>query len=185
MDEPTPEQRAARAAEQLDAEGAAVTARAVRDKAGVRTQVAAAAAKAWSARKAETRRAPDPPPSVTARFEAIWREAHNAASAAFDTERDTWAQRLSAAQTERDALAEDLDKTETQNDALTAKAARLEADLAAARADADDQAERLRRELDQARAQTAEAEQRRAAAEGLTTGLREALAAITPRQPDD
>jgi chromosome segregation ATPase len=170
---PTPEERAAWAAEQLDAEGATVTARTVRDKAGVRTQVAAAAAKAWSARKTETRRAPDPPPTVTTRFAAIWREAHDTAAAAFDTERETWAQRLSAAETERDALTEDLDKAETHNDALTAKAARLETDLAAARADADDQAERLRRELDQARARTAEADQRRAAAEGLTAGLRE------------
>jgi hypothetical protein len=37
----------------------------------------------------------------------------------FDTERETWAKRLSAAETERDALAEDLDKAETHNDALT------------------------------------------------------------------
>lgn len=66
-----PIQRAAAAAEQLAAEGQPVTARTVRERASVMTSIAAQAAKAWNEAQLANTQAPDIPPAVATRLEAI------------------------------------------------------------------------------------------------------------------
>jgi hypothetical protein len=87
MAERTPEERAMHAAEALATDGHQVSARAVRERAGVSMAVAAAAAKAWNAGAAAAPEAPELPSALLTRFEATWREAFLAARAEFDAER--------------------------------------------------------------------------------------------------
>ena len=75
MAELTPEERAMHAAEALATDGHQVSARAVRERAGVSMAVAAAAAKAWNAGAAAAPEAPELPSALLTRFEATWREA--------------------------------------------------------------------------------------------------------------
>mgnify|MGYP002737228550 CR=1 FL=1 len=101
----TPEKTAEKAAEALAATGQPVTARAVREKAGVRMAVAAAAAKAWNktaaAEEAHTIPMPD---AVQARAQGLWETALTVARTQFDTERDGWNSRLAAAEHEQQEL---------------------------------------------------------------------------------
>jgi hypothetical protein len=153
----TPEARAERAAEELDAEGLAVTARAVRERAGVRMGAAAAAARRWARGRLDAAGAPEPPAGVAARFDAVWRDAWRAARAELDAERAGWLRRVDAAESEAAALGGDVE--------------RLEAELAAETARSRADAERLQAEV-------AGAREAAAAAEGAAAGLREALAAL-------
>ncbi len=162
----TPEQRASDAAEALAARGAAVTARAVRQRSGVRMTVAAEAARSWNESEAQAEAVPEPPAAVEARFIALWREAVVVARGEFVEIRTGWQAKVEQAYAERDAAAEDVERAEAERDAL---AERLE-DAGRMHASAY---EALTAARDEARAETAAAREQAAAAEARS---RETLA---------
>jgi hypothetical protein len=125
----TPQERAQEAAERLAGAGQPVTARAVREAAGVRMDVATEAAATWNA--AQVVEAPPVPESVTVRVAGLWAEAWAAARATFDAERAGLAQAAQDARAERDAALADLESVQAaaRDAAATAEASR--ADLAA------------------------------------------------------
>lgn len=136
MVEKSAEQRAAEAAESLSAEGASVTARAVRERSGVKMSVAADAARQWNEHQASLADGPDVPVDVQTRFDAAWRAAYSAARADFDEARTGWQQRLDKAAAEHAQLADDFDRTEAERDqaiaeltAAQAQATKQQADL--------------------------------------------------------
>lgn len=90
VEQQTPEGRAEAAARELADTGRAVTARAVREAAGVRMTVAAAVAKAWNEATTEDTvvAVPEIPADVQGRLEAIWADAYRAAWDAVTPERD-------------------------------------------------------------------------------------------------
>ncbi|MCZ2404715.1 DNA-binding protein [Paenarthrobacter sp. Z7-10] len=162
----TPEQRAGEAAEALAAGGTAVTARAVRERSGVRMSVAVEVARTWNDREAQAEAVPAPPAAVEARFVALWREAVAVARGEFVEARTGWQATVERAQAERDAAVEDVERAEAERDAL---AERLE-DAGRLHASAY---EALTTARDEARAETVAAREQAASAE---TRSREALA---------
>ncbi|MCZ2403524.1 DNA-binding protein [Paenarthrobacter sp. Z7-10] len=154
----TPEERAAEAAEALSAGGAAVTARAVRQRSGVRMIVAAEAARSWNERETQAEAVPEPPAAVEARFVALWREAVAVARGEFVEARTGWQTKMEQAHAERDAATEDVERAEGERDAL---AERLE-DARLMHANAY---EALTTARDEARAETAAAREQAAVAE--------------------
>ena len=106
--------RAQAAAEALAAEGQPVTARAVRERAGVMTTVATKAARNWRDQHDQATSIPDVPPALTARLEAIWADAYTTARAQFDTEREGWAARLERANTEITELTAEAERGDEQ-----------------------------------------------------------------------
>jgi len=180
MSRPSPADRARQAAEALAAAGQAVTARAVKQRAGVMTDVAALAARMWNDEQAAAVAVPPVPEAWAARVEALWPAAYAVAREQFADERAGLLARLASTEVERDELLADMDRAEeataqARQEAATAaqKAERAEEDLKAAR-DAYRALERST--ADELRA----AETARAAAEGLVEGLRAALAALQP-----
>jgi len=117
-DQQTPEQRAEDAAEALAASGTAVTARAVRERSGVRMTVAAEAARTWNEREAQAEAVPEPPAAVEARFLALWREAISVARGEFVESRTGWQVKVEQANAERDAAAEEVERAEAERDTL-------------------------------------------------------------------
>ena len=147
-----PEARARSAAEALSAEGLPVTARAVRRRSGVAMKLAADIARDWNQTQTDARHVPTPPETVTARFEALWREAYAAATAEFNEARAGWQTRLATAEAERDDIAHDLETVETERDA-----ARADLRNALEHAAADEQAATAALELQRTVADRAEA----------------------------
>lgn len=180
MADKTPEERAAAAAEALAAEGAAVTARAVQQRARVNMNVATPVARDWNAREAQAREVPPPPDPVVNRFLALWREAVESSRAEHQVERDLWAARVKVVEDERDGAFEDVTTAQQELDRATARIAELEevveqALAAVAQAQAGTTA---------AEARVVAAETRAAVADGVATTLREALSAISPSSKD-
>lgn len=139
LDTQTPEDRAEATARDLADRGQAVTARAVREAAGVRMAVAAAAARAW--REATADRAevevPEVPEDVTARLAAIWADAYRAAVATVAPERDRLAAEAEELRGEVEALTATVSEVEDERDQVTQQ-------LESARAEQQDNAEQLR-----------------------------------------
>ena len=102
----TPEGRAEAAARDLADRGLAVTARAVREAAGVRMTVANAVARAWREATADDTevQVPTTPTDERSRLDAIWTDAYRAAHAAVSPERDQLAATVAELQAEVDAL---------------------------------------------------------------------------------
>lgn len=121
LDTQTPEDRAEAAARDLADRGQAVTARAVREAAGVRMAVAAAAARAW--REATSDRAevevPEVPEDVTARLAAVWADAYRAAVATVTPERDRLAAEVEELRGEVEALTATVAEVEEERDQAT------------------------------------------------------------------
>ncbi|MEL7978394.1 DNA-binding protein [Isoptericola sp. F-RaC21] len=204
MVDQTPEQRAAEAAEALAAAGHAVTARAVRERTavngpGVRTAVAAAAAREWKEREDAARTIPDRPEELERPFDVIWRTAHTLAEAAYVDERTGLQAKVQQAQDERDALARDLENVEAELDEArhaldevragaqaAAEQARERADEAAAAAAAALAAERSRADRAEASLAAVEAERDRTMAERdrLVAALASAAAGSSPAADD-
>lgn len=159
----TPDQRAAEAAEGLAAEGVAVTARAVRERSGVRMTVAAEAARVWNERETEALAVPEPSPAVAARFAALWREAVTAARAEFAEARTGWQDRIGQVEAERDALAADVEQVETERDEARQDAAAVREQAAVASAAAAEEliGQRSRADKAEARAEAVESERDR------------------------
>jgi chromosome segregation ATPase len=152
-----------------------VTVRAVKQAAGVMSDVAAAAAREWNEAQAALVAVPDAPAAWTARLEALWPEAYRAARETFAAERAGLAAKVASAEAERDGTAADLDRAEAERDQARAEAARLAEAVEAARSAEQGMRDRmLAAERDHAEA-LRQAQTRAAAAEGLVAGLREAL----------
>lgn len=118
LDTQTPEDRAEATARDLADRGKAVTARSVREAAGVRMAVAAAAARAWREATAEDTEVevPDVPEDVTARLAAVWADAYRAAVAAVAPERDRLAAEAEELRTEVEALTTAVTEVEAERD---------------------------------------------------------------------
>lgn len=157
----SPEERAEVAARDLADRGLAVTARAVRESAGVRMAVAAAVAKAWRDSEAENAKLtiPDVPPDVTARFTAIWSEAYRAAFAVVSPERDRLATEVAELRKEVESLTTELAEVEDERDA--AHSAASEAEARTAKAERDAQEQETLTQIAQVTAREAEAERDR------------------------
>lgn len=120
-DAQTPEDRAEATARDLADRGKAVTARAVREAAGVRMTVAAAAAKAWREATAEQSEVevPDVPEDVSARMAAVWADAYRAAVATITPERDRLAAEVDELRAEVEALTATVSEVEDERDRIT------------------------------------------------------------------
>ena len=114
----SPEDRAETAARDLADRGQAVTARAVREAAGVRMAVAAAAARAWREATAEDSEVevPEIPADVNARLSAIWADAYRAAVAGVAPERDRLATEAEQLRGEVEALTATVSEVEDERD---------------------------------------------------------------------
>lgn len=139
LDTQTPEDRAEATARDLADRGKAVTARAVREAAGVRMAVAAAAARAWREATTETAEVevPEVPEDVTARLAAVWADAYRAAVASVAPERDRLAAEVEELRTEVEALTATVSEVEDERDQATQQ-------LESAQAEQQVTAERLR-----------------------------------------
>lgn len=172
--QPTPEDRAEAAARDLADRGLAVTARAVREAAGVRMAVAAQAAKAWREASQEDDAVviPEVPEDVRGRLTAIWTDAYRAALAEVTPERDRLAVEVEALRAEVEALTATVAEVEDERDQA--------AQVAAERADALTVAQKDARD---AMAATAAAEQRNAALEGELARLTKRFDALIEKLP--
>lgn len=148
----TAEERAEAAARDLSDRGQAVTARSVREAAGVRMTVAVAVARAWREAESEHERVevPPAPDDVRARVEAIWRDSYLSAVAMVSPERERLATEASSLRDEVDALTAAVESVEGERDALAdavaeARQKREDADARAERAEqnAREQASRI------------------------------------------
>lgn len=121
LDTQTPEDRAEATARDLADRGKAVTARAVREVAGVRMTVAAAAAKAWREATAEQSEVevPEVPEDVSARMAAVWADAYRAAVASVTPERDRLAAEVEELRGEVEALTTTVTDVEDERDQAT------------------------------------------------------------------
>lgn len=167
---------AMRAAEALTAEGGTVTARAVRERAGVAMTVAVQAAREWKAAAAEGQGVPPVPDVVQARAEGLWAEAVRVARAEHDQAVDGWKRQLRQMETERDEAIAAVDEhavaARVQQEAAEAAIAGLREQVRALGEDARrerEEADRVRQDLGKAREEAAEAR-------GQATVLREQLA---------
>lgn len=135
-----PEARAEQAARDLADRGMTVTARAVREAAGVRMVVAAATAKAWNAAAAEQDHeiVPDVPEDVQSRLSAIWTDAYRAALATVTPERDRLAVEVEQLREEVVGLTATVEEVEAERDEQTtcAQVAREESQAAVSERDA-------------------------------------------------
>ena len=113
-------ERARVAADELTAAGEAVTARAVREKAGVSMTVAAQIAREWKVSADAERATPEIPTRVQVRVEGLWKEAIDTARHEFEAERQGWQRRLEETTEERDGLIKDVATFEIKIEELQA-----------------------------------------------------------------
>lgn len=163
----TPEERAEDAALALADQGKAVTARAVREAAGVRMTVAAAAASSWRQAQEESTQVevPPMPEDVSKRMDAVWAEAYRTAVEVVSPERDRLAAEVTRMdkemelltgnvvdlETQLDKQGEDLDAARQQNTELEQRASKAETEAreATLRAQtAEDERERTAKQLE-------------------------------------
>lgn len=164
----TPEARAEAAARDLADRGRAVTARAVREAAGVRMAVAAVAARAWREAQADESEVevPEVPADVRGRLDAIWADAYRAAVATITPERDRLAGEVEELRGEVDALTATVEDVEAERDEHAARREEAEQARTSAVTERDDETARAARAEDRTEATEAErdrlAEQMRA-----------------------
>lgn len=168
----TPEERAEAAARDLADRGLRVTARAVRETAGVRMAVAAEAARAWTQAQADEGevQVPETPADVRGRLDAIWTDAYRAALTAVTPERDRIAAEAAQLRNEVDALTTAVAEVENERDEHVSRLEGAEQERANAIAERDEAASQLAQSVGRAeraedRAQAAEAERDRLAAQ--------------------
>lgn len=154
----TPEERAGAAARDLADTGRAVTARAVREIAGVRMTVAATVAKAWNDTTNEdaTVPIPDVPEDVQGRLQAIWADAYRAAVDTVAPQRDRLQLEVEHLTKDAQAYIADLHAAEetehalrTELDQAAQRATKAEADAATAIEQAQQQAAEIRGRAEQ------------------------------------
>ena len=187
MAEKTPQERAVEAAEALSADGHPVTARAVRERARVSMSVATPVAREWNARASRHASPPPVPNEVRTAIDtqvlALWERAIREARAEHEEEREGLHARFNLLAIERD---EALDQVEVLNVRATALQEQLDragdcvADLETSLERAHGRIAEAEAALERTKTQLEEELARAPAAEGLSAGLREALAALTP-----
>lgn len=124
----TADEKAARAAEELAAEGLNVTAASVRERAGVGMAKAAAAAKEWKEREKNVEHgSTDPVPErlqtrFLAVFEGAWREARALSRAEFNEARAGWEAKLLASEGEVIKLTAVVDELEQECERIESEA---------------------------------------------------------------
>ena len=120
VEQQTPEERAEAAARELADTGRAVTARAVREAAGVRMTVAASVAKAWNEATTEDAEVPVPevPADVQGRLEAIWADAYRVAWDTVAPERDRLQAEMEQLTKDAEAYIADLHEAEQTEQTL-------------------------------------------------------------------
>lgn len=177
----SPEDRAEAAARDLADRGLSVTARAVREAAGVRMTVAAEAARAWREATAERSEVevPEVPADVRGRLAAIWADAYRAAHAALSPERDRLAAAVEELRAEVDALTATVAEVEAERDAREAELV----DVQEAAAEAASTAAAAERDAGEAASRAQAAEARAEAAEGERDRLAAQVAALIERIP--
>ncbi len=111
-------ERARIAADELTATGGAVTARAVREAAGVSMAVAAQVAREWKTSAEAERSTPEIPTRVQVRVEGLWKEAIDTVRDEFEAERQGWQKRLEETAAERDELISDIAEFEAKTEEL-------------------------------------------------------------------
>lgn len=178
----TPESRAEAVARDLVDTGRTVTARAVREAAGVRMAVAAEVARAW--REAATDEpeviVPPVPEDVTGRLNAIWADSYRAAFSAVSPERDRLAHRVKE-------LEDEVEKTIAEVTSLEADKERadLESGEANERAkQAEARADKSIHEARETEARTTAAENRATAAEAERDRIEARMTALIERIPE-
>jgi uncharacterized protein YPO0396 len=118
----TPEARALAAAEKLAAQGKTVSARAVREAAGVGLAVASTAARTWKEKaQQDAVQAPAIPDAVMQRFAVLWADVYAAAAEAFSAERTALKSEIKDLTEERDAFMEDVTAVEEERDTLASE----------------------------------------------------------------
>lgn len=154
----TPEDRAEAAARDLADRGRPVTARAVREAAGVRMTVAADAARAWKEATAERNNLeiPEMPSDVSGRLAAIWADAYRAAHGTVSQERDHLAAEVANLREEVEALTDTVSEVEAERDAESDRARALESKRATAAQSRDEALSRAARAEEQIAAVSAE-----------------------------
>ena len=152
-----PEDRAEEAARDLADRGLPVTARAVREAAGVRMTVAAAAARAWKEASAgDDLEIPEMPKDVSGRLAAIWADAYRAAHGTVTPERDQLAAEVTRLGDEIEVLTDTVSEVEAERDAETARVEALESERATAVRSRDEALRQAARAEDQLAAVTSE-----------------------------
>lgn len=141
----TPEERAEDAARDLSDRGQRVTARAVRELAGVQMSVANNAAKAWNeALSTDAVDIPEVPNDVQGRLAGIWADAYRAAYYAVTPERDRLAAQIKELRNEYDSLVNEFTDLESEyKTAIDAKEEALEK-METAKEEASEEMETLR-----------------------------------------
>lgn len=168
------------AAEELAAEGTAVTARAVSQRAHIQMKTALEVARHWKAQEAETREVPPMSDSFMIRMEGVWRDAVQAARVEHQDERAGWAATLTTVEDERDGAIDETTSLQNELDQARIRIAELEK---AAQQAADDAAQ-ARNLLAGAETRAVVAEAATAAAQGVASGLREALISLELKTQD-
>ena len=173
------EERALRAAEALAAADQPVTARSVRERAGVAMAVASAAATAWNEKVTAAEAVPDIPDDVLRRFAGVWAAAHEQARSTFTEERDGLRAHLREVEAERDDLIDDLAEEESRRDQEVAAAEdRLEEArlvITDRERQLEEQRERHEEQVDAQREELIEIRTRADRAEAALTALQDAL----------
>ena len=124
-------ERARIAADELTAAGDTVTARAVREKAGVSMTVAAQVAREWKPSAEAERATPEIPTRVQVRVEGLWKEAVDTVRDEFEAERKGWQKRLEETASERDELISDIAEFEAKTGELQTLLEELRAEAVA------------------------------------------------------
>lgn len=132
----SPEQRAWQAAEEVAAQGRRVTARAIREAAGVSMTVAAAVARGWNKQQGPED-VPPVPEAVQLRLAGVWREAVAAARTEHDAARQGWEAQLAETQDEARELETALEAAETQVEQLHREVEDLQTQVQGQRSRAD------------------------------------------------
>lgn len=143
-------ERAQAAAEELAAQGVAVTARAVRLRSGVKMALANDVARGWNERQRKLAEMPEIPATLLVRARGIWLEAVTMARDEFASERESVAIEIEKSQQKTHALEVRIKGLESQRDSAlrSGEQASGRADVFRSRADkAEAQVIELRKEL--------------------------------------
>lgn len=122
-------EKAKAAIEELQAEGIAITARAVRERAGVAMSVAAEAAREANAEAEKADQVPEISDKLQRRFAAIWGEAVREAREEHAAEREGWRSQLAEANDAADAYKTEAAEAHDQEHAERERAEALLAEL--------------------------------------------------------
>ncbi|MDN5795467.1 MAG: DNA-binding protein [Intrasporangium sp.] len=179
-----PRVAAVAAAEALAAKGEPVTARSVREAAGVQMAVAAEVAREWKARTAATVAVPPVPEVVAARLAGVWAEAVQAARVEHEHAVEGWRAQVEQVEIERDEAISAADELAAAGQRDAAQAATQLAAIQEQLTQQQAAVETLRHDLETAHTERAQAREDAAGARGEATVLREEVTRLRNEIPD-